>query len=324
MDIGPRRDLVGELAKSVKSATSPHTNKSLRFGLYHSLFEFFHPAYIADKQSNYTQTTFVDTKTMPELYDLVRKYEPELIWSDGEWEATSDYWKSTEFLAWYATHSPVAESAIWNDRWGSDTLCKHGGFVTCKDHFQPGKLVEEKWENALTTDADNWGWNRNSTYTNYLATSVFIHELIETVAFGGNMLLNVGPAADGTISPIFIDRLVGIGSWLKVNGEAIYSTRPWKVCQNETSIFYTTKSDTLYAITTMWPTRNHMILNAPVPMRTTKVHMLGWNEELEWTTVDSGLRIKVPPLTPNVIPCQYAWVFALTNIYNLQSPSRIA
>jgi alpha-L-fucosidase len=321
MDIGPRRDLVGDLSKSVKAATSPQTKRPLKFGVYHSLFEWFHPGYLADKKSNFTTSTFVDQKTMPELYDLVQKYQPELIWSDGDWEASSQYWKSTDFLAWYATHSPVASTAVWNDRWGNDATCKHGGYITCEDRYQPGKLVEKKWENALTVDATSWGFNRNASYTDYLTTEYFIHQLIETVALNGNMLLNVGPAADGTISPIFFERLFGIGEWLTVNGDAIYATRPWKVCQKETNVYYTTREDTLYAIVTAWPQGNRLVLRNPKTTGKTRVQMLGWNKPLEWTLLENGIEIRVPPLTPDVIPCQHAWTFALTGISNLEQSS---
>ena len=58
------------------------------------------------------------------MYDLVEKYEPDIIWSDGYGGGNSDYWNVTEFLAWYATNSTVAETAVWNDRWGRDTMVR--------------------------------------------------------------------------------------------------------------------------------------------------------------------------------------------------------
>lgn len=69
----------------------------------------------------------------------VEEFKPEIIWSDGEWEAPDTYWKSKEFLAWLYNDSPVKETVVVNDRWGSETLCKHGGFLTCKDRYTPGK-----------------------------------------------------------------------------------------------------------------------------------------------------------------------------------------
>jgi alpha-L-fucosidase len=84
-------------------------------------------------------------------------------------------------------------------------------------------------ENAYTTDQTSWGYNRRATYEKYLTVTSLVHTLVEVVAFHGNLLLrNVGPRADGTIDPIFVDRLSGMGDWLRVNGEAMYSSRPWK------------------------------------------------------------------------------------------------
>jgi alpha-L-fucosidase len=284
---------------------------------------------------------------MPELYDLVERYRPELVWSDGEWEAPSDYWKSREFLHWYSTQSPVASTAVWNDRWGSDTLCKHGGFLTCTDRYMPGSVVGKKWEDCLTIDKNSWGYNRKSQFADYMTVPELVRNLITAASRNGNMLLNVGPASDGTIHPIFVDRLLGIGEWLKVNGEAIYNTTIWKVCQNETisSVFYTRTRDTLYAHTTEWPTGGILELDCPIGTSSTRARILGLDPSssplmvVRKTQDDgnpragtaaassssvaadasfSGLTVQLPSLTPDIIPCQHAWVIALTGIANLQ------
>lgn len=75
-DVGPKRDLLGDLATAVRK-------EQLTFGLYHSLYEWFNPNYLFDKENNFTTKSFVKGKTMPELYELVEKYEPSVIWSDG-------------------------------------------------------------------------------------------------------------------------------------------------------------------------------------------------------------------------------------------------
>jgi alpha-L-fucosidase len=92
---------------------------------------------------------------MKELYHLVKTYKPEILWSDGDWEAHSDYWKSKQFLAWLANDSAVKDTAVWNDRWGTDSLCKHGGFLTCTDRYEPDSLLSKKWENAMTNVCSN-------------------------------------------------------------------------------------------------------------------------------------------------------------------------
>jgi alpha-L-fucosidase len=336
MDIGPKRDLLGDLAAAVKKQTSPQTGKTLKFGVYHSLYEWYSPLYQADKASGFKTQHFVDTKSVAELYDLVQKYEPELIWSDGEWDADSDYWKAREFLHWYATNSTVADTAVWNDRWGSETLCKNGAFLTCSDRYNPDSLQARKYENAFTIDTTSWGWNRNSNVANYLTVKDLIHTLVQVVAFNGNVLINVGPGPDGTISPIFMDRLLGMGKWLDVNGEAIYGTRPWDVCQNETdsSVFYTKKDERLYAHFTRWPADNTLVLQYPVATENTQVSFLGLDDRMgvEWRVhgaqdsmpsstqrhlSNAGIRMTLPALTPDILPCEHAWVIALTGLANV-------
>ncbi|GKY90621.1 hypothetical protein MPSEU_000035600 [Mayamaea pseudoterrestris] len=289
VDVGPRRDLLGELAVAVKNATSPHTNKPIEFGIYHSLYEWFNPMYLQDKENDYQTDDFVTSKSMKELYDIVNRYEPSVIWSDGEWETTSTYWKAREFLTWLSTKSSVRDKVIWNDRWGNNTLCKHGGFLTCTDRYQPDALMQTKWEDAMTIDKNSWGFNRKASISDYMTTKELVDSLAQVVSKNGNLLLNVGPSADGTIAPIFADRLLGMGEWLKVNGDAIYKSRPWKVCQNETDhsidggsnetvAYYTTSKDRkqLHVIMTKWPQDNILRLECPVPTSETKVRLMGW------------------------------------------------
>ncbi|XP_050411915.2 alpha-L-fucosidase isoform X2 [Patella vulgata] len=227
MDVGPKRDVVGELANAIRNKTKLH------FGLYHSLYEWFHPLYLQDKANGYTTQNFVNDKTMPELYEIVNKYKPEVIWSDGDWEASSDYWQSKEFIAWLYNDSPVKDTIVINDRWGNDSLCKHGGYITCSDRYQPGVLIKRKWENAMTIDSKAWGFRRDAPLTDFLTSKQLIDTFIETVSCGGNMLMNVGPTKEGTITPIFQERLLDIGAWKFVNNEGIRGSRPW-IYQNDT------------------------------------------------------------------------------------------
>ena len=69
---------------------------------------------------------------MAGLYELVNAYKPELIWSDGD-AGSVEYWGSTKFLAWLYNESPVKDKVVVNDRWGTGTSCKHGGYFNCAD-----------------------------------------------------------------------------------------------------------------------------------------------------------------------------------------------
>lgn len=86
---------LGELASAVRNYTDLH------FGLYYSYYEWFNPMWLSDKESQFTENSFVENKIRKEQYELVNRYRPEIYWSDGDEEATAEYWQSREFLAWY-------------------------------------------------------------------------------------------------------------------------------------------------------------------------------------------------------------------------------
>lgn len=115
----------------------------MKFGLYHSLYEWFNPLYLADKRSNFSKDDFVHQKILPEMTELIEEYQPDVLWSDGDWETTDDYWQSKQFLAWLYNESPVKETIVVNDRWGTGIPCKHGDFYTCTDRFNPGKQSQK-------------------------------------------------------------------------------------------------------------------------------------------------------------------------------------
>ncbi|XP_021965801.1 plasma alpha-L-fucosidase [Folsomia candida] len=228
MDTGPKRDLVGDLAEAIRNTTS------LRFGLYYCMIEWFHPSWIDDKANGLKTDGFVEAKVAPSLREIVEKYAPDIVWPDGEWEASSTYWKSREFLTWLFNESRVKDKVVINDRWGNDTRGKHGGFWTGGDRLNPGYLLPHKWENCMTLDKHSWGYRRNADIGDYLTPRELLTTLVETVACGGNLLVNVGPTKDGMIDPIQQERLLQMGEWLGVNGDAVYGTVPWTKSQNDT------------------------------------------------------------------------------------------
>jgi alpha-L-fucosidase len=305
MDVGPRKDLLGELAKSIRA------NTTLRFGLYHSLYEWFNPLWVSDKANNMTTDEFVRLKTMPELYEIVHEYKPEIVWSDGEWEAEDTYWKSKEFLAWLYNESPVKDTVVTNDRWGHETLCKHGGYYTCLDRYNPGVLQPHKWENCMTLDKKSWGYRRNAKIEEYLTPEELMQTMIETVACGGNLLVNVGPTKEGTIVPIQEERLLQMGEWLEINGEAIYTSVPW-IAQNDTltpGVWYTSRPSPkrVYALLTKWP--GSVVHLASVEAASVlSIQILGGSaQDLIWFNGNPGIIIEMP----NLADQRSKWAYTL-------------
>lgn len=188
----------------------------------------------------------------------------------------------------------------------------------------------------MTIDKNSWGWNRKATYAQYMTTKELVNEVVATVARNGNILINVGPAADGTISPIFVDRLLGLGQWLQVNGQAVYGTRPWKVCDQDENmdVYYTRDDELLYAFLTKWPSDNEVPLVCPDVSENTRAFLLGV-EDLERHAIDIQIRpseknlaqaavtIKLPNLNPDEVPCDFVWVIAMTAIRNLDGDCKI-
>uniref|UniRef100_A0A4W2HBQ2 Alpha-L-fucosidase n=1 Tax=Bos indicus x Bos taurus TaxID=30522 RepID=A0A4W2HBQ2_BOBOX len=290
--------------------------RNIRYGLYHSLLEWFHPLYLRDKKNGFKTQYFVNAKTMPELYDLVNRYKPDLIWSDGEWECPDTYWNSTDFLAWLYNDSPVKDEVVVNDRWGQNCSCHHGGYYNCKDKFQPETLPDHKWEMCTSIDQRSWGYRRDMEMADITNESTIISELVQTVSLGGNYLLNVGPTKDGLIVPIFQERLLAVGKWLSINGEAIYASKPWRVQSEKNSVWYTSKGLAVYAILLHWPEYGILSLISPIATSTTKVTMLGIQKDLKWSLNPSGkgLLVFLPQLPPAALPTEFAWTIKLTGV----------
>ncbi|KAL1255882.1 hypothetical protein QQF64_013943 [Cirrhinus molitorella] len=292
VDNGPHRDLVADLGTAIRK-------RDLHYGLYSTLYEWFNPLYMSDKQSGFKTQQFVENKVMPELYNLVNRYKPDLIWSDGDWEAPDTYWNSTGFLSWLYNDSPVKDVVVTNDRWGVGSSCKHGGYYNCADKFTPEQLPNHKWEKCQSVDTKSWGYRQNMKLHELMDLPSIIKDLVYVVALGGNYLLNVGPTADGTMAPVFEERLRGIGAWLQVNGEAIYATKPWRVqTENATvPVWYTSKTNTVYVIFTSNPMQNTFTVSTPKTSSNTVVTLLGNSKPLKWAPLHStGLTVILPDL----------------------------
>eukprot|EP01133_Synstelium_polycarpum_P010205 gene10205-11887_t len=311
-DTGPKMDVVGALSSAVKSA-------GIHMGLYFSQYEWFNPLYLSDKASGSPPTSqeYVNTVSYPQMIDIVTKYEPDVIWSDGEWEQTSSYWRTPQFLSWLYSNSTVKDSVVVNDRWGSECRGVNGGFYTGGDKWNPGHLIPHKWENCNTIGS-SWGNNQAQPLSDYQTSTQLIQELVSTVACGGNLLLNVGPTAQGVIPIVQQERLSDIGQWLGVNGESIYNTNPWRV-QNDTESgnqWYTTNSHSgaVYATIFEWPEDNVVTLTSPVTSKQTVITLLGVEGNLSYNSNGAGVNIKLPFLAPAMYPPHQVYVLKLMGV----------
>jgi len=332
VETGPRRDLVGDFIIAMKDA-------GLKAGLYYSLYEWYHPWY-KEGLDKYVTDYF-----HPQFKELVTNYKPDLIYADGEWEKDDNYWKSTELLAWLFNESPVKDSVVINDRWEKGQRHKHGGYFTTEYLREEVKFVKP-WEEIRGMGL-SFGYNRNEDIEDYNTAQELILMLIDIVCQGGNLCINVGPTAAGKIPVIMQERLLQIGEWLEVNGEAIHGTSKWDksyqwsegsrdfqlikeghsyvegdyilkqtVDQVEgkavKEIFFTRKGNDIYAIVPKFP-KGKLVIKDLKPQKNTKVTLLGHKSDLTLTYVNGNLVIDVPLLSIDEVPCYHAWCFKISN-----------
>jgi alpha-L-fucosidase len=328
--VGPHRDLVGDLAGAVR-------DRNIKVGLYYSLYEWYHPLWQSDKDR------FVAEHFFPQFKDLVTRYRPDLLWADGEWDLPWEQWRSPELLAWFFNHAPNEKDLVINDRWGKGVRHKHGGFYTTE------------YGSGLDDDAHSWeenrgmghsyGYNRAENAEDYRSAQELILMLIDVVSRGGNLCLDIGPRADGTIPVVMQERLLAIGAWLDTNGEAIYGTRMWKApCQwsagevpklkrgeymskfdileqtvapppgqARKEVLFTFKDGNLYAIAPKWPGKELQLKDVRAGSSTT-VTFLATGAVLPWWTSGNDLIVTLPQFDPNQLGSQHAYVFRLSDI----------
>jgi len=321
MDVGPGRDLVGELTRAVR-------DKGLRMGLYYSIIEwesnptektetgYFIPEGLVQKYG-IPEDRYIADHMIPQLKELVEDYSPAVIFSDaGEWDRTAKEWKTLDFLAWLYNKAPNRDEVVVNDRFGKDMPGRHGDYYSSEYEDAEGVDAYYPWEESRGIGG-SYGFNRDENIDDYNTSAELLHELIDIVGRGGNLLLNVGPTADGRIPVIMQERLVDIGAWLGVNGEAIYGTRPWAGAEalrkKDPSLHFTRKGDDLYVICTKWPEKELRIEGVQATVET-GLRFLGYDAELAWKPMDHGIEFAAPPLSPAVIPCNHAWVFKISGL----------
>lgn len=219
---GPNRNIVEEVTNAVRK-------QNLEMGFYYSLAEWrnkIHTWYVDPPDSI---GKYVESYMIPQFKNLVSTYKPTAIFTDGEWLNSSEQWHAKELISWY--YNTVGEKAIVNDRWGSGT--EHG-FRT-PEYSEGIAQTDRPWAECRGLGR-SFGLNRNEPLSNYLTSKELIKHFVKLVAAGGGMTLNVGPAADGQIPLLQQERLLDLGNWLKINGEAIYGTKPYSKFYEEKKV----------------------------------------------------------------------------------------
>ena len=260
--------------------------------------------------------------TYSQIEELMSGYgQVDILWLDGGWvrpratiDASVSAWCKSPYdqninmpriASMARKHQP---GLIIVDR---TVTGKFENYRTPEQHV-PHEPLDYPWETCMTM-ASSWSFNPADRYK---SARQLIHLLVDIVAKGGNFLLNIGPDANGEWAKDAYDRLKKIGNWMKVNGEAIYGTRPIAPYK-ETKVCFTSKKDgTVYAIylagsgEEMPPVK--IMLHSHCPAKNGKISMQGVKEAIKWEPVAKGVLINVPESAQKKPPCEHAWAFKIS------------
>ncbi len=344
-NMGPKIDVIGELKKAV-------TKKGLHFGLSSHRAEnawFFTPG--MDIKSDVQDTTISlygeripppsNLGISPEAgenpgsnarsreqwlthtYELIDQYQPEIFWFDwcvGKYPFQPVFYK---FMAYYYNNA-----IDWGKEVVINTKAGFGDNIQVFDieRGKSNKILKLPWQTDTSIGKKSWGFNPEEENK---SPNHIIDDFIDIVSKNGNLLLNIGPRADGTITEEQQHVLRELGGWLKINGEAIYGSRPWitsgegenkgtsgymtdGVASNyaASDIRFTTNKDYLYAHVLTWTDDQIIIKSLNINSRLTvnSVSMLGSEEKLQWEQTDDGLIVQFP----SEKPCDYAHVLKIS------------
>lgn len=298
-EMGPKRDLAGDLTKAVRQA-------GMKMGFYHNTtYTFWDPRYPGRDWVEYMNNS------IKELVDL---YHPSVLWGDvtdgpirdaeGK-PLPADYWGSKQVLSYFYNHSKNPDEVVANDRWGTDIDGKLLGDFATPERTRMNHVRKDKWETCDSLDPFSWGYNRNLKEADYMTPNQVVDYLVDVVSKNGNLLINIGPKADGTIPEVMQSCLRHVGEWLHVNGEAIYGSHYWEPYKDG-DVRFTRKGNTLYAIALEWP-QEELRLTSLAGKEVTKVDLLGLDEPVKWKQDDTALVIQ-PPAKPSG---KYAFTFRI-------------
>ncbi|HVU14633.1 MAG TPA: alpha-L-fucosidase [Phototrophicaceae bacterium] len=298
-----RRDLVGDLTASIR-------RRGMKMGLYYSggLDWTFDQTPIRDVlQVNGTivqSQEFIDYANA-HWRELIDRYAPSILWNDIGAPAHQNL---PELFAYY--YNTVPEGVV-DDRWSQETSHRdpasgqvigppsapHSDFTT-PEYARYSDTVAKKWEGTRGI-GHSFGYNQNEDETDYLSVEELVRSFVDIVSKNGNLLLDVGPMANGTIPALQRERLLGMGAWLDVNGEAIFGSRPWITAMGAASenvpVRFTQKDGSLYAILLDTPRTSEFTLENLHAAPESTISLLGNNAALTWTQGDH-LTVTLPNL----------------------------
>jgi alpha-L-fucosidase len=315
--------------------------KGLKFGFYFSTQEWEYPIIghdgkliyraLGDQYKPYepkleTWATgkvavrdYVRDYSIPQAVEFIDKYDPDILWYDGEWDASVDVQGSYDISAYFYNHAEGRKEVAVNDRYGcvnGKWLRGYRGDVYTSEY---GKFMPEERKSGQFVWEENrgisqsFGFNWQDTDENVITSKQFIDMFVDIVAQGGNLLLIVNLDGQGALPDVQERRLKDIGKWLKVNGEGIYFTRAYSTTR-ENNICYTRSKDnkTVYAISLNWPGKE-LSLKSVQPASGSKIYMLGYNEPLKWSFKDEVTTITLPAKLQKETgrPCQHAYTFKI-------------
>ena len=263
------KDPMAALAAEAKKA-------GLKFCFYYSIMDWHHPAQYVDAPGKDRTAGNDKTKIIPDqkaayitymkaqLRELVTKYDPAVLWFDGEW---MDWWTEADGQDLYDYVRSLKPDIIINNRVGTgrkgmEGLNKTdrtyaGDFGTPEQQIPANGIKGMDWESCMTMN-DTWGFK--SYDTNWKSTETIVRNLVDIASKGGNYLLNVGPTAEGEIPAASVERLAGVGRWMGVNGEAIHGTTASPFAEQLSFGRVTRKGDRLYVSVFDWPSNGTITL----------------------------------------------------------------
>ncbi len=312
MDASPfKRDILKELSDACKAA-------GIKMCFYHSIMDWHQPDAESKKEyghqhsANPNWATYRDTYLKPQLAELVKKYDPAVLWFDGEWipEWTEEQGKDLYNFLRNLKPDLIINNRVGKGRSGMQGMNTYkdaaGDFGTPEQEILEG-TSDTDWESCMTMN-DTWGFKK--TDHNWKSAKMLIDNLVDIAAKGGNYLLNVGPTAEGLIPGPSVERLKEIGKWLDINKEAIYATNSRKQYKEGDNIKFTLSKDGTVTYAIVNAERGaQIVLTSVKPAKGSKINMLGVKSPLIWKEQDGKVIVNLPLK----LPSEYAVTLRIRN-----------